>query len=393
MAGTRQVQTNYKNAVDFIDECNRWLTKFDTKDDDGNPAAFSELAGSPVWLFALAHGKMMTEWQENLRDAENELDINTCSDDKVLVWATIAGITRKTGSPSRLVVSCLNSNHNDITVTSASVWQDAQNGSYWAVERDFTVPADSAETALGSLINMQDGAVNLSIGTTLTNQNFPAITMQVSGCTVGSGTETIAQLRNRILSGDARTDPVTNAQRAIAALPGIIRCSVFCNPSNNLPMTLRGGLVLQPRNAFIAIQGVDTTNKLAETFYSYMNVPTQQFEDSLHTTYSRGVLPVDVYYSQVQTQVIYVRVYVAAGTLASGQDLTIKRALLLRTNIIDIGGTLTEVMIAGWLSDMSGVTIQSIDLSSDGSVWVDYLQTDADKVPTWTADTITIIER
>ena len=103
------------NASEYIDKVNNLLAQYSVTDKDGNPAQLAKLAGSPLWLMALADGQNITEWQERLRNAYNAIDIANCADSQVENLAVLAGVIKREGSAPYIILRVTNTTSNSIT--------------------------------------------------------------------------------------------------------------------------------------------------------------------------------------------------------------------------------------------------------------------------------------
>ena len=109
MDTVKTIESPYNNAVAVINRTNELLNENNIKDSTGNQIAQLEITpANPAWLFALACGSLHTSWQEKIAKAYSALDAQNCEDDQVLVLASIAGLSRDSGTPSHITATLSN---------------------------------------------------------------------------------------------------------------------------------------------------------------------------------------------------------------------------------------------------------------------------------------------
>ena len=134
------------SASDYIDKVNNLLAQYGVVDKNGNPAQLAKLAGSPLWLMALADGQNITEWQERLRNAYNALDIANCADSQVESLAIIAGVIKREGSAPYIILRVTNATSNPITINSVNcIATDTLTQNEWYSGQNYELIVD--ETA------------------------------------------------------------------------------------------------------------------------------------------------------------------------------------------------------------------------------------------------------
>lgn len=369
------VNTVEENASDFIDKFNLLLAEYGVVDEDGNPAIVNKLAGSPTWLLALAQGQNSTEWQERLRKAYYSIDIENCSEEQVYVLATLAGVLFKEQSAPMITLAVTNpsSTENLVLNSSNCVATDSFAENEWYPGFAYTIPAEQTANIV-FYCRDKSGAVPPSITFILKSLDnvFEDITINsTSSSTVLFEGETSAELRNRILQGTSAFDQKTQAQKAIENLNGIVKCSIFFNPSATSSMTLSGGVELPPRTAYIVIKGVDTDNLIAYTYFKYMDVQTLETETSLSSSALVGASTLPVYYDQTNDVYPYIRItiHLSAGAQNTYSDY-IKDLIMVHANELELGQILTSQKVDYWIDEGNkyGLLLTS-ELSTDGNTW------------------------
>ena len=116
MDSVKTIDTPYNNAVSVLNKTNQLLLENNIKDSTGEAVAQLEATpANPAWLFALACGSLHTSWQEKIAKAYSALDAQNCEDDQVLVLASIAGLSRDSGTPSHITATLSNNGNTSVT--------------------------------------------------------------------------------------------------------------------------------------------------------------------------------------------------------------------------------------------------------------------------------------
>lgn len=343
------------SASDYIDKVNNLLAQYGVVDKDGNPAQLAKLAGSPLWLMALADGQNITEWQERLRNAYNALDIANCADSQVENLAIIAGVIKREGSAPYIILRVTNTTSNPITINSINcIATDTLTQNEWYSGQNYELIVD--ETAdLVFYCRQRSVEVPKEISFTLHNvegswSDLSAVSASASR--VLEAPETLAQLRNRIIMRRDRYDIISQAETAISGLDGVSKCSIWFNKNQNASIALPGGKTLPARTAYICIQGYDAENLLARTFFSYAIVNTLQTEKSLSSQVLIGADYHTVYYDQCASQIAYIKIKVKPILGDTTYTKRIKDTLLPYSGTLKVGENLTSQMVCEWLGQL-----------------------------------------
>lgn len=389
------VNTTEENASDYLNKANNLLAQYGVVDKEGNPARLVALAGSPTWLFALAQGQNTTEWQERLRKAYYSLDIEKCDDEQVYVLATLAGVLFKEQSSPMISLLVKNTEDEAIVLNASSCYAiDSFGENKWYPGNAYTL-ASQEEARILFYCEDKAGSVPPNTLFTIKSTNTPSAFADISIVTTESSTilfqgETAADLRNRVLLGSYAFDQITQAETAIQNLNGITKCSIYFNPDANLPMPLPGNIQLPPRTAFVCIQGVDTDNLLATTYFKYMNVQSYQTQDSLRSETVVGASQLFVYYSPATEVKPYIKIILdPTDTAINTYPDYIKQILMEHKYDITIGAPITAQKISAWIDQGNkyGVIVDT-KLSSDGTNWYDTFSPSVFQVPVLDEDHI-----
>lgn len=372
-----EINTVLENAEEGRALMNKYLAEAGAKDSKGNPAVVQHLAGSPLWLFALARGQQATEWQERAKVVYEALDIQSCEDDQVKNLALLSGLKQKQRTATYMLVYISNDTDQTITINSRnSIFHDTVYNYDWyigqnltlAVHTDARVPVYCATT----------NEVSLKAGTTFNVTPIATswsdfVCSAVSGTIEGSSAETIAELRNRVMVGTSAYSAINKAQDAIARLKGVAKCSIYFNRSATNVMPLEGGISVPARQALVVIRGADADELLARTYFDYMDVqsynPGQDY--NVLTSYTRiGALDMPVHYLQATAQKVYVKVSVNIKASDPNYSGYIKDVLTAHSGTTEVGQNLTTKLVSVWLNDVADyVDVIDVEISDDGITW------------------------
>lgn len=348
------VQTTEDNASAYIDNVNRLLMQEGITDKEGNPVQLTKLAGSVLWLMALANGQNTTEWQERLRNCYNSLDIANCSDEQVNNLALIAGVVKEEGSAPFVALTVTNTTQSPVLYNRSTVYaEDTFSSHKWYCSQNIEVAGGETTTLI---FYCESKDVNTPKSTTFifhfTDITIPSYsTESTSASVILEPEETVADIRNKIMQGTQAFNQIEQAQNAIKGLNGISKCSLWFNPDPIAPVILNGNIELDARKALIVIRGVDVDNLIAETYIRYLNVATQQLEDSLQSSTVLGAGGFVAYYSVCEEKLFYIKVQVKAKRGDTTYIEHIKDVLMLHIYDLDVGCQLTAQRICAWLEE------------------------------------------
>lgn len=379
---TKTINTPYNNAVAIFNETNRLLLENNILDSTGTEIAQLESTPSnPAWLFALACGSLHTSWQEQLSKAYAALDPQSCEEDQVLVLASIAGVERGNGKPSHVTLYLENTTNVQVTIPARTKFTETYTNHAWYNDFPITLSPVSLSGWTGRIAVYAevDGALSVPIGTSFQSEDFPGVTAVTdAACFVGNDIETIASLRNRISEGVETTDYMTQCVNAIERLPGIDACSIWYNTSNQDPMVLGTGaneVSVPPRNAYIAIKGTDISEKIAQTYFTYMNSPaTAGTADKMTSVCQIGQQPLTVCYDVAKPKHIAITVYIDWATSAVGVVDAIKERVSSYSGTLTCGENLTAQQVSEWLTDLGYGTIIGVEIDGGMSSDIDPME-------------------
>ena len=317
MDNVKTIDTPYNNAVSVLNKTNQLLLENNIKDSTGEAVAQLEATpANPAWLFALACGSLHTSWQEKIAKAYSALDAQNCEDDQVLVLASIAGISRDNGTPSHITATLSNNGNTSVTIPVATIFNESVTGHNWALNRNVTLApiSEPGHTATVVLYSTEDGAFYVPSATEFINSDYPDVTcISIAQSFEGDNIESLSSLRNRISMGKEQSDFLLQAMNAIKRLPAVESCSIWFNKSISQNLIVNNKTI-PPRTCYIVIKGVDITKKLADAYFSYLDIPATV--GSMESTCRRGMQDLDIHYDVASEVVVPVYVTIRASDAA-----------------------------------------------------------------------------
>ena len=387
------VQTTEDNASAYIDNVNLLLAQEGVVDKEGNPVRLEKLAGSVLWLMALANGQNITEWQERLRNCFNSLDVANCSDEQVTNLAILAGVVKRQGSAPFVVLTVTNNTGNPITINSTNcIATDQLTQSEWYSGQNYELIVDETANLIFYCRN-RNVEIPKDIAFVLhntTDQWADITSSSANASRVLEPEETTAELRNNIMLRKGRYDAISQAETAIANLDGISKCSIYFNKNQVSPITLPGGITLPARTAYIIVQGYDVEQLIARTFFSYAIVQTLATPTSLANQVLVGAEYQTVYYDQCKGVTAYIKVKVKPLYGDTTYIQRIKDSLTPHSGLLRVGENLTTQLICEWLADLDEYcTIVSAYVGTSANPSDDQTAIDVNEIIQFTDNEIT----
>lgn len=366
MDNVKKIDTPYNNAVAIINRTNQLLLENNIKDSTGEAIAqLEETPANPAWLFALACGQLHTSWQEALSKAYSALDPQNCEDDQVLVLASLAGIKRGNGTPSHITVLIENTSDESLTVPFGTTFTESYINQTWVLNKNINLLGKGKQYA--TLFTTNDGEYIVPSGTDFNYSGELSITcVSTSSSSGGSSVESISSLRNRISQAEDSSNFVNQTKVAIELLSGIESCSIWVNPSSTESLVIgsgtSGSITIPPRNAYISIKGYDYLGKIAETYYSYLNIPATVGNNQEQCLIGQQPLTVNFDYAEEAPVNIYVTI--KASDMAVGAEDAIKNAISAHSGTLACGENVTSQMVSEWVQNFEYGTVVACNVGS-----------------------------
>ena len=372
---------------ELMEKVNAILQSKNIRDDDGNIIQLKANFANAFYLLALACGQKMSEEDVELQKGLESLIVELCDSQQIENLLPIAGIQRNTGSYSTLVLTCTASDSNPCTIPAGT---RAPFGDYFfVVQNDVTIPAgESAEVpticdTVGPIVVLT-GEID-QFETTIANlDNVTNLESSIPG----TSAETTAELRRRIEKGETINAGTDGLKYALEALSGISYARVYFNYNTSATITLPGGVVVQPRTAYIVVFGASAaTAGVPDLYWKYMTAPTQNAPGATETAHSGDhVTPsgqsVTIYWDEATEEQIYVKIYLTADAeTGSSVETALKQDLIESSADWEIGGELTSTILNKPFIDIDYTKVAYVKVSSDGNTWSDVLTIGANVVP------------
>lgn len=265
-------QTTGEHATAWMEGINALLEANDIRDDKGNIIKLSQNFASALYLQVLAGANRLADNDQKLQQAINSFNIELCDDQQIENLLPIASITRNLGSYSTLVLTATASDDGDCTIPAGT---KAPYGDVNFVVQE-TAIIEAGQTQNIQTVCDTVGAIAVLSGevTSFETQipNLESVINNVSSVP-GNAAETTNSLRRRILQGQTIPYSVDGVKLALEELTGVNHARVYLNINTDSTETLPGGIVIQPRTAYIVING--NSDEISKTYAKYMNAPTQ----------------------------------------------------------------------------------------------------------------------
>jgi len=134
--------------------------------------------------------------------------------------------------------------------------------------------------------------------------------------------------------------------------------SITCVSSS---ASIFGSVTIPPREAYISIKGYDYGGKVAETYYTYLDVPATVGENQ--EEYTLGQQPLTVNFDYAAEVPVKIYVTMKSSDMAVGAEGAVKNAISAHSGTLACGENVTSQMIAEWVQNLGYGTI--IDCSVD----------------------------
>lgn len=265
-------QTTQEHATAWMEEINALLEVNNVTDEDGNIVKLSQSFASALYLQILAGASRLEKNDEKLNAGINSLNVEACDDQQIENLLPIAAITRNTGSYSTLTLT-VTADAENVCVIPAGTKAPFKNVNFIVQTQIVLQPGTTQNIAticdtIGAIVVLK-GEI-----TAFETQipNLAGVMNNVSSIP-GNNAETTASLRQRIIKGNTIPYSLDGVKIALEELTGVNHARVFFNYNTSGILTLAGGIELQPRTAYVVING--ESDSIAEIYARYMNAPTQ----------------------------------------------------------------------------------------------------------------------
>lgn len=265
-------QTTQEHATAWMEEINALLEANNVTDENGNIVKLSQSFASALYLQVLAGASRLEKNDEKLNAGINSLNVEACDDQQIENLLPIAAITRNTGSYSTLTLT-VTANAENVCVIPAGTKAPFKNVNFIVQTQIVLRPGTTQNIA--TVCDTIGAIVVLKGEITAFETQIPNLASVVNNVSSipGNNAETTASLRQRIIKGNTIPYSLDGVKIALEELTGVNHARVFFNYNTSGTLTLAGGIELQPRTAYVVING--ESESIAKTYARYMNAPTQ----------------------------------------------------------------------------------------------------------------------
>lgn len=384
-------ESTQEHAQKIMLQINTLLQENNITDDNGEIIQLSANFANAFYLLALASGNRLADMDEKLSAAINSFNIELCDDQQIENLLPIAAISRNTGSHTTLNLTVTASESGNCTIPAGT---RAPFGKYFfVVETEAVISAGSSQV-VPTKCNVV-GPVSVLTGEVTAFENSIANLEKVENLessVPGVPAETTNELRQRLIRGNVIKYSLDGCRLALEELTGIFYARVYFNFNNDDTMTLPGGIIIQPRTAYIVVYG--DSDDLAKTYAAYMNAPTQNAPGKApnfqnYVTNSGQTIP--IYFDHAEEQLIYVKVVLQENADDSTQvENQIKRDLLIAESSWTIGQNITSLTTAAPFIDCTYTDVAYTLVSTDGITWSNSIEIAGNVIPRIKDETIEV---
>lgn len=265
-------ETTAEHSEKWMNSINSILEENDVRDANGNIIKLSMNFANALYLFVLSGANRLSDNDKKLQQAINSFNVELCDDQQIENLLPIAAISRNPGSYSTLNLTCTAESTGSCYIPRGT---KAPFGSVnFVVQNDTLISAGETQNVptvcdtIGAVAVLQGEITAFDVQI----PNLQSVTNYASSIP-GNAAETTDSLRRRIIRGETVPYSLDGVKLALEELQGINHARVYFNFNVSTIYTLPGGIVLQPRTAYIVVNG--DSEKLAETYARYMSAPTQ----------------------------------------------------------------------------------------------------------------------
>ena len=265
-------KTAIEHADLIIDKINQLLQENNVTGKDGNIIQLNKNYGNALYLLALGDGERLADNDAALSKAIDSFNIELADEQQIENLLPIAAITRNPGSYSTLKLT-VTASEDGSCVIPAGTKAPYENVNF-VTQTEAIIMAGSTQN-IDTVADTTGPVVVLAGEVTSFDAeiaNLESVENLVSSVP-GNAAETTESLRRRILRGQTIPYSIDGVKIALEELTGVNYARVYFNFSATNTETLPGGIVLQPRHAYIVING--NSDKIAETYARYMSAETQ----------------------------------------------------------------------------------------------------------------------
>ena len=230
--------------------------------------------------------------------------IESCS-----VWFNTSSLTSLVighGSPSHISVIITNTGNEEVAIPAGTIFTDAETNNDWVLQHKTQIEPNSQETAVLYSVSGED--ITVQNGTSFAYSGALSIT-----CTASAD-------------------------------------SIF------------GSVTIPPRTAYVSIKGYDYSGKLAETYFTYLDVPATVGEQQEEYLLGQQALSMNFDYASEVTVKVYVTM--KSSDMAVGAEGAVKSAISAHSGTLACGQNVTAQMISEWVQNLGYGTVVACNVGT-----------------------------
>lgn len=377
-------ETTSEHTEAVMDRINAILQEEGVTDDNGEIIQLSANYANALYLLTLAAGNRFADLDAKLAAAIDSFNVEVCDDQQIENLLPIAAVSRNPGSYSTLELMCTAS-ADGAAVIPAGTKAPFGNVNF-VVKTDYLISANTTQAV--QTVCDTIGPVSVLTGEITEFENTIANLDNVvneQSSVPGVAAETTNTLRKRIINGDTVKFSLDGVKNALEELTGIAYARVYFNYNTTVPMTMAGGVLVQPRTAYIVVHG--ESDKVAETYASYMNAPTQNAPGATETARSQNYVTqsgqeFQVLYDVASEQNVHVKIVLQNDSDFDDQvENQLKRDLLIASSGWTIGQAITSMNTSQPFQNITYAKIAYTQVSTDGVTWHNFVTIPCNTIP------------
>lgn len=387
-------KTALEHARNIINRVNQLLQENGVQDSQGNIVQLKQTYSNALYLLSLGDGQRLAENDAKLSQAINSFNIELCDDQQIQNLLPIAAMTQNPGSYSTLKLTVTASEDGACTIP-AGTTASYENVKF-IVQTEAIISAGTSQTidtvcdTLGPVVVLT-GEVT-AFDTEIANLESVE---NLTSSQPGVAPETKAELRQRLINGDTIRYSLDGCKNALEELTGISYARVYFNYNISETITLPGGVVVQPRTAYIVVYG--ESSKIAEVYANYQNAETQNAPGAGARAHSQNYITtsgqeIEIKYDDAEIKNVYVRIVLEEDTELTDQvENQLKRDMIKASATWSIGQHVTGLLAAKPFVNVEYAKVAYVEVSDDGETWTNHVEVGCNVIPTVEDSTISVI--
>lgn len=230
-------------------------------------------------------------------------------------------------------------------IESCTIWFNTSS------EENLIIGQNTSSKVLVTITNTDEDEIIIEAGTIFTDNSLNKQWVLLSNITLAR-TEQV----NVTLYSVDKEDISISAGTAFTHTEDFSATCVALEPSEI------GSVTIPPRETYISIKGYDYANKIAETYYNYLDIPATVGE--IQEEYLLGQQPLTLNFDYAQEVPVTIYVTIKKADMAVGAEGAIKSAISAHSGTLACGENVTSQMVSEWLQNFGYGTIIDCSVGS-----------------------------